>query len=432
MKTFYISILFIAFGLAQVKAQIPAASQNGAILILGGTLHKGDGEVLENAAIAFDKGVITLVGNAAQRNIIPTDYKQVIKADGKHIYPGFIASNINIGLTEIDEVRATHDFNETGNFNPNVRSLVSYNTDSKVMYTVRTNGILLAQSCPRGGTISGTSSLFALDGWNWEDAVYKADEGIHLNWPGFYGFNWSEHGRGAMEKNKNHDSQVQEIVKFFDDAKAYCNTKSPAVINLRYESMREIFNGTQNLYLHAAGANEISESILFAKDKSIAKPVLVGGRDAMTVKELIKKQNVPVILERLHSLPASTDRDVDEPYRLASDLTKEGITVALGYEGDMEVMGSRNLPFQAGTSVAYGLNIEEALKLITSNPAKIYGLTKTGTLNEGMDATLFISTGDALDMRTNNVEQAFIRGKNIELKNHQTELYDKYKGKYGF
>jgi imidazolonepropionase-like amidohydrolase len=98
----------------------------------------------------------------------------------------------------------------------------------------------------------------------------------------------------------------------------------------------------------------------------------------------------------------------------------------------MERMQTRNLPFLAGTCVAYGLDKEQALQLITFNTAKILGIDNIcGSLEVGKDATLFISEGDALDMRTNKITEAFIQGRMIDLKTHQTKLYDKYKEKYG-
>jgi imidazolonepropionase-like amidohydrolase len=95
-------------------------------------------------------------------------------------------------------------------------------------------------------------------------------------------------------------------------------------------------------------------------------------------------------------------------------------------------MGSRNLPFQAGTAAAYGLSKEDALSSITLNTAKILGIDKTvGSLEVGKDATLFISTGDALDMLGNNVEAAYIDGFPVDLDTHQKASYRKYMKKYG-
>jgi imidazolonepropionase-like amidohydrolase len=108
-----------------------------------------------------------------------------------------------------------------------------------------------------------------------------------------------------------------------------------------------------------------------------------------------------------------------------------GVLFCLENAGDMEAMGTRNLPFYAGTATAYGLSKEQALQIITLNTAKILGIDATcGSLEPGKDATLFISTGDALDMSTNNVEYAFIQGRQIDVDNHQKRMFKKYSEKY--
>jgi len=416
-----------------VNAQTPAKSNKKSILILHGTAHVGNGQVIENSAIGFKEDRITLIGSATQRNIILTDWNEVIDATNKHIYPGFISPNTTIGLTEIDAVRASLDFSEKGDIKPNVRSLIAYNSESKIIPTIRFNGVLIAQSVPREGLISGKSSIFNLDGWNWEDAALKTDDGVWINWPVNYSYNQNDDGKWEYGKNKQHDKQITELNLFFDKAKAYHASIEKQEIDVYLESMKNILTGEQNVYIYAKGAKEINEAIAFIKNQSIKKPVLVGVDDAALCINSIKENNIPVILERVHSLPPQADDDVDYFYTLPNVLNKNGILFCLSYAGDMEVMGSRNLPFTAGTAAAYGLTKEEALSAITYNSAKILGIDKqVGSLEDGKKATLFISNGDALDMKTNAIYKAFINGSLIDLDNHQHQLYKKYSDKYGF
>jgi hypothetical protein len=102
---------------------------------------------------------------------------------GKQVYPGLILSSSNLGLVEVSSVRATSDVREIGDLNPNVRSIVAYNTDSKVINTLRSNGILMANIVPQGSMIAGSSSVVQLDAWNWEDAAVKTDAGMHFYMP---------------------------------------------------------------------------------------------------------------------------------------------------------------------------------------------------------------------------------------------------------
>jgi len=428
MKKIKIIIALLSISSAATHAQnpAPAPAQSESIIIMNGTAHLGNGKVIENSVIAFENGKITLVGDATVIKLMEGKYKKKINAFGKHIYPGFINCNSSLGLTEIDLVRSTNDNNEVGDLNPNVRSIIAYNTDSKIPPTVRCNGVLMEQIVPDGGTITGQSSVVVLDAWNWEDAAYLTDEGIHLNWPRMYIAKYP----GADPEDKQRDrmnKEMNNIEQLFKEAKAY-SVSAPSEKNLRFESMKGLFDGSKKLYVHCGYVKEIEASVLFCKKYGI-KMVLVDGQDAWRVVALLKENNIPVILGRVHSLPPREDDDVDLPYKLPYLLKQAGINYALSIGGSWQ---TRNLAFMAGTSAGYGLTKEEALMSITSSPAKILGIDSTaGTIETGKDATLFISSGDALDMRTNNVENAFINGREINLDNVQKQLYRKYKEKYG-
>lgn len=408
--------------------QTPAPKQTKSILIMGGTAHLGNGEIQENALISIQNGKIVYVADGTLAK--PAKHDLIIDANGKHIYPGFIAPNTTLGLVEIDAVRASDDESEVGTFNPHIRSIIAYNTESKVTETARPNGVLLAQITPRGGRISGTSSIVQLDAWNWEDAIVKENDGIHMRWPNSYarlGW-WAE--PGGIEPNKKYTEQVKEIQDFFDNAYAYLQSNKE-VKDIPYEAMNGLQNGTKTLFVTANGEKEIQDILLFKKKNNIQKLVLVGGYYAYKVVDLLKQAQVSVLLRRIHDVPMSEDEDVNLPYKNASLLMQKNVLVGLENSGDMERMQVRNIPFYAGSCAAWGMDKEEALKLITSNTAKILGIDASyGTLETGKSATLFISDGDALDMKTNVIDHAFIDGRQISLESHQTELYKRYKEKY--
>ncbi|MBT4344596.1 MAG: amidohydrolase family protein [Flavobacteriales bacterium] len=396
------------------------------ILFIGGIAHIGNGEVIENSAISIKEGSFDIVADANLIRIDPTAFDTIIKLYGKHIYPSFIVPNTTLGITEIDAVRASRDFNEIGGVNPNIRSLIAYNSDSKITKTIRTNGVLIAQVTPRGGLVSGQSSIMFLEGNNWEDAALKVDDGIHINWPNSYyttGW-WAE--PGETKENKKYSKKIYELNRLFSKAKSYYS--SSEIIDLKMESMRGLFNGSKNLYIHANSANEIRDAIEFFENFKVNNLVIVGGEDALKVSNILVEKNIPVILNRVHRLPKSQDSPVDEPYIQAKKLQDKGILFCLSYEGDMEAMGARNIAFTAGTTIAYGLKYEKAVQSITLNTAKILGIDHlVGSIQSNKNATFFISSGDALDMRSNNVEKAYINGKEINLNNHQKELFNKYK-----
>ena len=423
-------IVFIS-SISFSQRPVPAKPQTKRILLMNGIAHLGNGKVIPNSVIGFKDGKFTLVADATVIRIDMTQFDTVINIAGKHVYPGFIAVNSMLGLTEVGAVRATHDAGDVGTYNPELRSVIAYNTDSKITPTTRTNGILLAQVCPKGGIISGTSSVMELDGWNWEDAVYKMDDGVHLNWISMNNQSFNEDGEpGKSDKNSNYQKQKNELIKFFEDSKAYAQS-TPIEKDLRFEAMRGIFDGSKTLYIHVSYVKEIIDAVSFYKTSSVKKMVLVQARDAWMVTDLLKENNIPVVLMATHELPARAEDDVDLPYKMPYLLQKGGVLFCLSNSDGSEPMQMRNLPFLAGTAAAYGLTKEEALQSITFNAAKILGIdNRTGTLENGKDATFFVSTGDALDMKTNNLEIAFIRGKKLDLNNEQKELYERYKGKY--
>ncbi|MDQ3109991.1 MAG: amidohydrolase family protein [Bacteroidota bacterium] len=434
-RRFFACLLPLFFLPLLVKAQmpVPAKKQSKSILLMNGTAHLGNGQVIQNSLVGFKDGKITLVADAQVVRLDKSAWDTTIDCSGKQIYPGFIAPNSTIGLTDIEAVRATNDFRDIGGFNPHVRSQIAFNTDSKINPTVRTNGVLLAQVTPRGGRISGMSSIMALEGWNWQDATVKADDGVHLNWPSYYSRNWNEDdGFSVYSQNKDYETQRQNLEKFFAESKGYGENPGAIEKNLRFEAMHGIFSGTQILFIHADLLKEITEAVTFAKKFSIPHMVIVGGSDSWKCTEVLKQNNIAVMLSRVHSLPLRNDDDVDQPYKTAAQLQDAGILFCIQNEGDMEASNARNLPFQAGTCVAFGLDKEKAIAALTGNTAKILGIEKlTGTIEMGKDATLFVSEGDALDMKTNNVSWAFIQGKRLDLRNEQQELYHRYEEKYG-
>ncbi|MFQ5335559.1 MAG: amidohydrolase family protein [Flavobacteriales bacterium] len=417
-------------GMLSGQIPIPAPPQDSAILLMNGIAHIGNGNVIENSLIAFEKGRITLVADATNIRIDLGEYR-VIHIDGKHVYPGMITPNSTIGITEIGAVRATHDFREVGKYNPEVRSLIAYNSESRITPTVRTNGVLIGQITPRGGIISGTSSIVQFDAWNWEDAVIKSDDGIHLNWPSSRLPRQIMVKKGKVNKfRKQHLKTIDELENYFRNAKAYAETADPPEVNLRMEAMRGLFDGSKTLFVHAQYAKDITEALAFTRSFMLPKVVLVGGYDAWRITDIIKDNHIPVILRRIYSLPVRPGEDPDLPFKMPRLLQRAGVLFCLDNSGDMEAMQTRNLPFMAGTAAAYGLSKEQALSAVTYNAARILGIDEEfGTLQEGKSATLFVSDGDALDIKTNRVVYTFIHGRQIDLDNPQKYLYRKYKAR---
>ncbi|MCF2488554.1 amidohydrolase family protein [Dyadobacter sp. CY347] len=421
---------FVLIPMSHAQNPAPAVAQSKSILVTGATIHVGNGQVIENGVIAFDKGIITGVG--ASGSVTSANGAEIIDAKGKHIYPGIISLNTTVGLQEIASVRATLDYNEVGEINPHVRALVAYNTDSEVIPTLRGNGILLSQAVPQGGIISGSSSVFYSDGWNWEDAVLAKNDGIWLSWPPFLASNFNyEDFTVSVKRNDNRQEVINKFRSTFSDAKAYAETKSPSPVNLRLAAMQPLFDGSANLYIRAEYGKDIIEAVNFAKENGVKKIVIVGGDESYKVTSFLKENQIPVILNPTHRLPGRVDENVYMPYELPGMLHKAGVKVAITYAD--EWWRTRNLAFLAGTSSGFGnVTPEEALQFVTKNAAEIIGADKlVGTLEKGKHASFLVTAGDMLDMRGNIIQMAFIKGGKVNLDDKQKRLYEKYKVKYG-
>jgi len=405
--------------------QTPAPKQTQAITIKGATAHIGNGSIIENSTIVFEDGKISDIGT----NVVSKG--KVIDASGKHVYPGIIAPVSTLGLGEIDAVRPTIDDDEIGEMIPNIRSLIAFNAESKIVESMRPNGVLLAQVTPQGGRISGTSSIVHLDAWNWEDAAVKTDDGIHMNWPNSFrrGRWWLGEPRG-YKPNKEYAKDIDDVSNFLVNAKAYKNTKEQPM-NEAFKAIKGLFDGSKTLFINADGEKEMIDAVTTAKEQGIKNVVIVGGYEAHKITNFLKKNDISVLVRRVHTTPEREDDDYDLPYRLPKLLADAGVMVALQANGQMERMNTRNLAFYAGHLVGQGMDKEKALQLITENTAKILGIDDSyGTLETGKSATLFISEGDALDMRTNILTHAFIDGRDVSLETHQTELWKRYMEKY--
>jgi len=438
MKKFVISFYLIGAALSVFAQEtvLPAKEQKGSYYLTNATIHVGNGKVINNGTIKVTNGKIEAVGD----NIaIPSGADNVTDLKGQDLYPGLILPTSTLGLIEISSVRATQDAREIGDLNPSVRSIVAYNTDSKVINTLRSNGILIANIVPQGNFVAGTSSLVQLDAWNWEDAAYKTDAGLHVYMPSLLprpsfggrggGFGMGNFGgQGGADPVIEGLEKMEELKTFFREAKAYQQLTDRKATNLKFEAVKGLFDRKQKIYMHANTIKQILVALDFVKEFGFDM-VIVGGSESYQVADLLKKHDVSVILQQPHSLPTATDDDVDQPYKTAAQLQKAGVLFSIS-DDDSQTRG-RNLAFNAGTAAAYGLDKEEALAAITLNAARIMGVAdKTGSIEVGKDANIVVSSGDLLDMKSSNVTAAFIQGRKIDLTDKHKLLNERYEQKY--
>lgn len=398
------------------------------ILFTGLTLHVGNGDSIPGAALLTDGSLIRYAGveSGLPKDISPD---RTFTYNGAHAYPGFILPDNTLGLTEVDAVRATRDFYEnTDVFSPELMAASAYNADSRIIPTVRRNGVLVTEVTPRGGIIAGTSGLTYLAGWTINEALVKQKAAIHLYWPERIRRNSAEEQRD----DKKQDQLLRRQMELKDQVhRAAAYVLTPARLrrfNQKWEAMTGLFDGSVPLFLHARHDKDIIEAIMFFKSAGVKKIVLVCAPGNTGVIDFIAQEKVPVIIERIQELPGRDDEDIFMAYRFPRLLHEKGILFALAYSGGMEAAGSRNLPFSAGIACGHGLPYEQAVASISGNTARIFGVDdRLGTLEAGKEATFFISSGNALDMSTSNVVKIYIKGRETETAGDQEKQFEKYK-----
>jgi len=419
--------LALVSGLGVAHDYVPGAPQSRAVLLKGGDVYTVANGVMSGADVLFENGRISQVGVG----LSATAQAEIVDVTGMRVYPGLILPLSGLGLIEIGAVRATNDLNEVGSVTPEVSAKIAYNPDSEVIPTIRSNGILVAQITPGGDLIAGRSDLMNLDGWTREDSGEKFNVGLHVDWPrvGIITAWWMD--QTPDEQRKNNDIARKRLVEVFDKAKSYdelrrANPNAP--VDQRWEAMRPVFHGELPLFISAGDYRQIEEAVEFAQDYGLHM-VLVGGEDAWQVTELLTKNNIPVILNRTMGMPPSEDADYDQAFKMPKLLTDAGVKFCLSY-GDGATWDSRNFPFQGGYAVANGLSENEALRAITLSVAEILGVENDlGSIEVGKKATIVVSRGDIMDIRTNDIVHAWIGGKKVDLNNRQKELYEKYRQK---
>tara|TARA_A200000113_G_scaffold176777_1_gene162147 strand:- start:446 stop:1771 length:1326 start_codon:yes stop_codon:yes gene_type:complete len=425
---------FFLFSLGVSNDQIPGEEQKRPIILKGGILHTVSTYVFEGYDILFSKGKIVRI----EKNIMASPETDVYDVFGKHIIPGYIAPITRIGLVEIGLVKQTRDFAERGSFNPNVKANVSYNPDSDLIPITRSNGVLVVNSVPAGGRISGQSSVMMLDGWTWEQATLKHPSGLHINWPSMR----INYGANVKKSEKQQKEEIQKSIRDLDhmvrDVRAYFQRiKQRSRIagerqksDLRLESMIPFVVEKKKIFIHADEARQIKSAVEWAK-KNDLKIIIVGGSDSWRLTDLLVKNNIPVVIDQVEKIPTRRFEPIHLPYKLPFLLKQAGVQFCLntiiGYPNDGNI---RNLPNEAMRAAAYGLDKSEALRSITLSTAEILGVDDMiGSLDIGKDATFFISETPPMEMNP-KILMAFIQGNEVDLNNHQKMLYKKYQEKY--
>ena len=399
-----LAITAVLAAAAAASDQIPGKQADVAITNV--TLHPADGKVREGVTLVVRDGKIASIGGETPDGV------QTVDGSGKHLYPGLFEAVSRMGLVEISAVRATDDFAESGRFNPEVKAHVAVNPDSEVIPVTRSNGVLLTMTVPVGGLIAGQGSVIQLDGWTTEDLTIEP--------------------RAGMVVNVRDAEDVEDFADYLDDARRYKAARDAdesTKHDQRMEAMQAVLAGEQPVVVRANTAKGITQAVTMAVENGL-NLIVFGGHDAEEVAPLLKKYGVPVIIDCTHRKPLYRHASYDAAYSLPARLKKAGVKFCIAGTDRAENWNTRNLPYHAGTAVAFGLSREDAIRAITLWPAEILGVAdRVGSLTVGKDATMILTDGDPLETAT-TVEAAWVQGRPVDLDNKQRELGRKYRSRY--
>jgi len=425
---------FARFAVSFALLLLPLAAAAAPLALVGGTVHTVSGSTIENGTVVMDHGRITAVG----AGITPPADAQVVSVSGKHVYPGFVSANSVLGLTEIESVRGTNDFEETGNVNPNIRSEVEINPSSELIPVARVNGITTALVVPQGGVISGTSSLVHLVGWTWEDMLLKAPVAMQVNWPNMTPIHGWFVRQSDEEQKKVRDEAIENLKKSFEDARAYWTARGAegkAGVprhdeDVKWDAMGKALSGQIPVIIRAQKLAQIRAALKFADDEKLTNLILMGGNDAWRVADELNARHIPVIADGLLGMPERRSDPYDDNFSVPAKLQAAGIRFCISDGGStFGAMNSRNLPYNAAMAAAFGLSREDALKSVTLWPAQILGMgDQLGSIETGKIADLIVTNGDPLEITT-TVEQVYISGEAISMETRHTRLFRQYDGR---
>lgn len=409
-----------------------AAPQPGPVILTHATIHTATGKVILDGTLWFADGKLRGVLPKGENPRLGPINGQPVRIDlkGQHVFPGMISAHTSLGLVEIGSVPQSVDTDELGDLSPEAIAATAVNPDSAAIPVARSNGVLAALTFPVGGSMPGRASLIQLDGWTNADMALRRDAGPVVSWPSERSGRFRFRSRSSSSSSPSVAERRQRIDDAFAAAAAWNAARAAdasVARDIRHEALAPALNGDRPVFLLANTVEQIESAVLWAKRRSL-RLVIVGGHEALACAELLKRHDVPVVLDGVHRMPSRDDAPYDEPFTLPRDLHAAGVRFCIATGDDFS--NDRNLPYHAATAMAYGLPADVALASVTRLPAEILGVgDRLGTLEVGKDATLFVADGSPLELTT-KIEMAWIGGRRIDLRNKQTELAKKYRARY--
>jgi len=406
-------------------------AQERPLALAGGTVHTVSGKSIAGGVVVMQHGKIIAVGRSVPDGAEQRDLS------GRHLYPGLMDADSVLGLVEIGAVRATRDMVEVGEITPNVRAEHAVNPDSTLLPVARANGITYVRTAPRGGLIAGLSALIRLHGWTWEDLTVSAPLALQVEWPRMLIDRRPQARTKPKEQEKRRDERLRTLKEAFATARAYLKARDaasadhPVDVDARWEAMRPVLEGDIPVIVDADEITAMEAAMEWAEEEGV-RLILSGGADAWRLADVLAEKDIPVILGSTLSMPRRPWEPYDTAYKNPLRLQEAGVRFCISGGGSsFMASNSRNLPYNAAMAESFGLPHQEALRSITLYPAQILGVEdRLGSVEVGKDATLMVTDGDPLDIRT-QVLQVWIDGERMDLSNRHHDLYERYQQRIG-
>jgi len=420
-----IATLALAAPLVGQAPAVQPSSRPDTYAITGATIVPVVGARVANGTVVIRNGRI----EAAGAGVSAPAGAMVIDGRGLFVYPGLIDSGDRMGLTEIGSVPGGQDTQELGQYNPQNDVITAVNPSSVHIPVTRANGVTSAVTSAEGGMIQGTAALIDLAGWTPEEMATRGRVAMVMTYPRVGGGGRRFGGGGGQSQANQAETQsrqVQELYEYLHNARAYNGRSNPVPQNLAYAALGPALRGEMPVIFDVQTEGQI-RGVLALADTFKLKVVLRGATGSWALADTLAARKIPVVVGPLTATPEG-DAPYDAVYAYPGVLAKAGVTIAFqtsdGGEGD-----ARNLPYNAALATAYGLDPEEALRAITINPARIWGVAdKIGSIEAGKVANLFVSNGDPLDVRT-QVKHVFIRGQLMPWDDRHTQEYQKWRSR---
>lgn len=429
------AVFVLALGLA---AYLPAAD-NSSVLIKNVTIHPVTSPEIKGGSVLIVDGKIAEIGP----KISPKSAATVVDGHGLHLYPGMINGASTVGLVEISSIRDTVDLDEIGLFNPQLKAEVAFNPSSEHIPVVRAAGITAVLTLPSSGggvglpvegaaIITGQASLMHMEGWTWEQMVLKRGVALDMMFPAIRTPSpmlravLGTQPRPFAEIEKEYRQKLEQMSKFFEDARRYAKSKAAGgadfKTDLKLEAMIPVIEGKRPIFIRAEKERAIKDAVQFAEQEKV-KIIIADPHELGSTPALLKQHNIPVVLGKVLSLPLNEDDPYDAQYALPAQLYKAGVKFCFG---TFDTEFARNVPFEAAAAVGFGLPKDEALKGVTINAAEIFGVAdKVGSIDKGKMADLILTDGDPLEAKT-NIKGMYIEGKPVSLESRHARLYEKW------